>query len=135
MPAFASSATENAPNPSTVAPNAVQNAPTGVQNAPSAATMSPKLPHDSTAPRLIALGSTGAGKSTLMNRATTGLQSKRVQRFAEGAGALSETQEPRELSEWFLGRECWPVRVVDLPGLDDSAGAEVGWLVGSLALY
>jgi len=74
-------------------------------------------------PRIVVIGTTGAGKSTTLNRLMTPLTGKRAKHFKEGAGAASETDMPNEVTAAFFGDEAFPARFVDMPGLDDSRGA------------
>lgn len=75
-------------------------------------------------PRIVVVGATGAGKSTTLNRLMTPVLEKRATLFREGAGAASETDRPQETTGGFFGREHDQCNFVDMPGLDDSRGAQ-----------
>ena len=76
-------------------------------------------------PRFVVLGATGVGKSTLLNRLSCSLNTKRGDFFEEGAGAESETDMPNEMMGNFLGTPGTPCFFVDMPGLNASGGASV----------
>lgn len=74
--------------------------------------------------RFVVLGSTGAGKSTFLNRITTPFSSKRAKTFPEGDGADAGTIMPAEKEASWFGDAGKPLYVVDMPGLDDSLGPD-----------